>query len=380
MRQDYDKVMFYVKELFSTFNYLTTYTIMKAKLVPADDDLKEVSTEVKAEPLLKTDEIAHRFTDFGGKIDTYKQYATDLKVTDPDTLMVAENTSSEILEVSKSVEKVRKTFKEPYFLTGKSIDEYAKLLSEPLEKARKDINAIVGNYKTVQAAFAKEKADKEQQALDQVEKDKMEEIDKIARIEQQLNARLYGGYWINKQGLRQTSAGCVNVDQCQELIKMIDEKVPKADSYIYYGERHEEMLKGLKKRIAEHMINVNKLSSGKKDSIEEAMGKIQSAKVSADVKVIETKEKGEYLVAKEVKKESKAIISVVQEARKGLKRILKFVVVEHDKVGKEFLKVDDEKVRFYMNEHNEEIKEKLLKNEEILPGIKFYIDEDYASQ
>lgn len=353
---------------------------MKAKPVPEGSQLDLSSEVTKSEPLLNSEQIAVRFTDFGGKIETYKKYAADLKIDSADTLMVAENTSSEILEVFNSVERVRKIFKDPYFLTGKAIDEYSKKLSDPLDKVRKDINGTIANYKSVQAAFAAEKAKKEQEALKLIEDAKLEEIDKIARIAQQLNARIYGGYWMNKSDMRQSSAGCINEDQCDELLKMIDEKVPKADTYTYYGEKHADMIKDAKKRLATQKINVHNANVDSKEIRAAAQEKIQTAKVTADVQTLEEKEYGAKQVAREIKKEEKAIISVVKETRKGLKKILKFTIVEPDKVGNEFWTIDEEKIRTYMNEHNEEIKAALQENKESLPGIKFFIDENYTSQ
>jgi hypothetical protein len=358
---------------------------MKAKLVPADDDLKtddltNAGTEVMNEPLLNTEQIAVRFTDFGGKIETYKKYASDLKIEGEDTLMVAENTSSEIMEVFNNVEKVRKNFKEPYYKAGKEIDEHAKKILDPLEKTRKDINAKIANYKTVQAALAAEKAKTEQAELRKIEEAKLEEINRIARIEQQLNARIFGGYWINKSEIRQTSAGCINEQQCDDLLTLIDEKVPKADSYTYYGEKHDEMLTAVRKRIASHKVNVHNANADSKEIRERAQEKIQAARASAEVKTLESKEKSEVMVAKEVKKDEKAIINTVKEIRKGLKKILKFEVIEVDKVGKEYLKVDEDKIKYWMTQHSDEIKQNLQDNKESLPGIRFFIDENYASQ
>lgn len=353
---------------------------MKAKLTSIDDESKTLTSEaVKSDALLKTEEISLQFTGLGNKIETYNKFALSVKVDNEDTLMVAENNSSEMLELEKNIEKVRKAIKEPYFLTGKSIDEYAKILLEPLGKSRSKVNSEISNYKIVQAAFAKEKADKEKQELAKIEVAKMEEIEKITRIEQQLNAKIYGGYWINKTDMRQTSAGCINEQQCDELSTLIAEKVPGPERYVYYGERHEEMLKNVKKRLASHKINVHNANADSKLIRQEAFGKIASAKVTADVKAIETKETGTKQVEKEIKKEERAIISVVQETRKGLKKILKFSVLESDKVEKIFWTIDEEKIRYWMNQNNEKIKEDLLNNKESLPGIKFFIDENYAS-
>ena len=380
MQQDYDKVMFYVKELFSHFNYSNQIVIMKAKPTPEDAVMENSSEVTRQEPLLNTEQIAVRFTGLGDKIANYGKYASAVVINSENTLMVAENTSSEMLELEKNIEKVRKTMKEPYFLTGKAIDEYAKLLMEPLGKSRSKVNGDIGNYKTVQAAFAKEKADKQQQELKKIEDAKLVEIDKIARIEQQLNARLYGGHWMNKNGLRQSSAGCISEEQCDELAILIAEKVPGANSYTYYGEKHEEMISEIKKRIASHKVNLHNVNADSRGVRTEAMERIQSAKVTADVNLIETKERNEKQVEKEIKREEKAIIGVVRDTRKGLKKTLKFVIIEPDKVDKQFWMIDEEKIRYYMNQHNEEIKEDLQNHKDSLPGIKFLIDENYASQ
>jgi hypothetical protein len=293
--------------------------------------------------------------------------------------MVAENNSSEMLELEKNIEKVRKSLKEPYLQAGKDIDTHAKTMMDPLTKSRTKVNSDISNYKTVQAAFAREKADKEQQELAKIETAKTEEMERITRVEQQLNARMYGGYWLNKSGLRQTSAGCLNETQCDELLQLIEEKVPKGDSYTYYGEKHDAMLATIKKRLATHKINVHNANVEAKSIRDAALEKIAAAKVTADVKAVEEKDKNLKVVEKEVKKESKAITAVVSDIRKGLKKTLKFDVIDPKLVTKEFWSIDEDKIRYYMGQHNEEIKEDLQNNRESLPGIKFSIDENYAS-
>lgn len=353
---------------------------MRAKLTPEiveNEDIQEIEA---GKPLLQTEELAIQFADFGAKIEAYKKFATGLKIADDDNLMVAENTSSEILEVAKNVEKTRKLFKEPYFQTGKLIDDYAKTISDPLTTTRATINAEIANYKKVQAAFAKEKADNELKKLQVIEAAKLEEIERISRIEVQLNARLYGGMWTNKSGMPQTSAGCITVAHCDELLALIEKKVPKADTYTYYGDRHDIMIKEMKRKLASHKINVFNANSDTSSKRLEAQEKISIAKVEANVKSAETKESGEKLVAKEVNKEAKNITTEVQTVRKGLKRVLKFAIMDPTIVPKDFWIIDEDKIKYWMTQHSEEIKENLTKNIDSLAGIKFFIDETYSTQ
>ena len=95
---------------------------MKAKNIPQEE--AELSS---MEPILKTEEIAIQFPNIQDKIEKYNRYSLSLQIEDEDTLKVAENTSSEVHEIYKNVEKIRQVFKGPYYLTAKNIDEYAKV-------------------------------------------------------------------------------------------------------------------------------------------------------------------------------------------------------------------------------------------------------------
>lgn len=348
---------------------------MKAKKTPQEEvDLASM------EPILKTEEIAVQFPNVQEKIEKYNRYSLSLQIEDDDTLKVAENTSSEVHEIYKNVEKVRQVLKGPYFQTAKNIDEYAKTITGPLTAVKKRINDEIANYRTVQAAMLRAKQEEEMARIAALEAEKKDELSRITRIEQQLNGRIYGGFWLDKNKMKQSSSGCIKETDCDELLNVIVTKVPKPDTYKHFPTQHEEMISNVKKRLAEHKINLHNLNGDSRILREDAMKKIAEAKVSAGIMSDEAKEQMEKKIEKEIKGEVRTFEKSVAEAGKGVRKILKFVVTEPAKVPRDFFEISEDKIRDHMNANNEKIRKDLLENRESIPGIKFYIDDSYASR
>ena len=82
----------------------------------------------------------------------------------------------------------------------------------------------------------------------------------------------------------------------------------------------------------------------------------------------------------EVKKEEKEIERQKKEVSKGLRKYLMFEAEDISAVPPQFLCVDDQKVRAWLQEHREEAIEKVSDNQVVIPGIKVWIDERYISR
>lgn len=376
MKQKVKKVRKYIDILYKKHNYVIEKVIMKAKNTKEKEEMFVPSTDA----LIKVEDLKNKFPEVQDKIKEYTDYSLAIKIETEDNLMAADNMSSEVHEVLKNVEKVRQVLKAPYFNTGKAIDEYAKTMTDPLEKAKKRINEEIARYKVVQAAMIKAQEEAKMKEIAALEEEKREEMNKIFRIEQQLNARIYGGLWITKDGNQMTSIGCIKESDCDDLVTLIVTKVPKAESFKHYSSQAEEMLSKIRDRIAKHKINLHNLNGESKMLREDAIAKISEAKTEAGVQSNETKEVLERKVEREIKTEVKSFEKTYDQARKGVAKILKFVVVEEHIVPREFFTISEEKVRDYMRQNGDQIKDDLQNNKVSIPGIKFYIDDSYRSK
>lgn len=351
---------------------------MKAK--NTEEDVIIPSKETTAIVLVSDDNLKKQFPQIGNKIEQFTKISLEIDISDNDKLVAAENNSSEIHEMIKNIEKIRKIFKSPYDTAAKKIDAYAKGLSDPLEKAKKRFNDAVAVYKTAQAALLRAAQEKKESEIKKVEEEKRDELERITRINRQLNARIYGGYWITKEGETKTAQGCLIESDCDDLQTFIMTKSPKPDSFKYFATQYEETRAQILKRLGEQKVNLHNLNSESSILRKDALTKINEAKVLADVKSLEVSEKMEKKIATETKKEITGITREIAEAHKGVRQILKFTVINPVVVPKEFFVIDETKITEYMNQNNEQIRQDLRDNKETFPGIKFFVDNAYASK
>lgn len=374
MRQKVDRVMKYVKDLYKNHNYVIEKVIMKAK------NVKEEMFVPSTETLMKVDDLRKQFPDVQTNIKKYTEFSVAVNIDSDDTLMAADNMSSEIHEVLKSVEKVRQILKAPYYNTGKAIDEYARTMTEPLEKAKKRVNDAIAEYKVVQAAMVRAQEEAEMKRIEALEEEKREELNKIMRIEQQINARIYGGVWITKDGEKKSSIGCLKETDCDAINELIATKIPRADSFKYYSSHFDETISNIRKRLAAHRINLHNLNGDSRLLREDAMEKIAIAKNEAGVESESIKEVIEKKIEKETKSEVKTLEKNYDNARKGVRAVLKFTIVEPAAVPKDFFTISEDKIKEFMRENNAQIREDLQNNKITLTGIKFFVDDTYCSK
>ena len=85
-------------------------------------------------------------------------------------------------------------------------------------------------------------------------------------------------------------------------------------------------------------------------------------------------------VEKDIKKEVRQGEKAVQEAAKGTRKILKFRITNEMSVTREFLSVDESKIRSWMEGQNADIKVQLQEGAQPLAGIEFYDETTHAAR
>ena len=294
--------------------------------------------------------------------------------------MIAENNASQLQEILKNIETVRTIRKKPNFDAGKMIDEFAKGMRKPLEQAKEKIGGAIANFKRVQAAAKTAEAEKIKKAAGNLADEKAAEADRINRIQSQLVARIYGGWWMNKNNERKSSAGALKTDDCDAIAETIKDNIPKSDAFTHLAEDYETAITGIKKNLSEHKANLINLSSDSKTLREDAQKLINKAKNRAGIETVEKKEEMTKEIVSEAKKEIKSADKQVAEAGKGMRKTLHFEVTEFDKIPREFLALDETKVREWANENKVNVKQKMKDGEVVIDGLNFFLKDAFVSR
>ena len=313
-------------------------------------------------------------------IAKYSKFAEEIVIEDDDTLSAAEMNSGSLNDFLKSVEDKRKELKAPYFDAGKAIDAFAKKISEPLTIAKKKINDTIANWKRVQEAAAKaEKERIEKEAADLADA-KASEIDKITRIESQLIARLFGGYWMNKENQRKTSAGCANPTDCDNLKEMMEKSLPPVDAFKYMQEEYKAMIADVESKLSQQKVRLIEMASSSSTVSDNAKSEAETAKAEAVGEINDKKDEMTQEVIKENRDTLKTQDKEIKEAGKGVRKTLQFEVVDIAAVPKEWIKLDDVAVRAWAQENKELVKTEMSDNTGIINGIKFTLKETYVAK
>lgn len=328
------------------------------------------------------DELFEKFKYVNSKLPILDKTSLELVVESEEQLVIAENNASEVLALTKEVDKVRKMLKEPYANTVKMIDSYCKGITDTLDRAKLRLTTQITNFKVVKEAQMKLEREQKLKELEALETEKREESEKISRIQQQLIARIYGGAYKIKDGTTKTVTGCIKSGDCVDLLKWINANVPAPTTFKHFGIMYEDMLISVKQKLAEHQNNLTELET-KADfpTIREgAMRRINEARSEAIKETVEDIERVDKLITKSIKSEIRSMDSEVNEAGKGVRETLKFMISDELLVPRDMLCVDEKKVTEYLNANKEKIKADLISNQETIPGIKFYVDNKFVAR
>lgn len=351
--------------------------ISDATIISAKKQEKPVE---QGEPLLEIKILKSKFSSHSTQIEQFQKYAEKIMVDSSTSLTVAENNVGLINDTLKNIEKVRKILKDPYMQTSKMIDEYAKILTGPLTEAKLSITQSITNYKSIETATKKAEA---KQALEETEKladAKSEEADKIFRIESQMNARIYGGHWFNKNNQQQSSSGCITAFETNDLRKMIKEKLPSPDIFIHLQKEYKILLKEINKRLTEKTTSIIESETESEIVKENATKEMETARNVAIQSSNVKKQELAQTIIKEAKKDIKVSTDAIQEAGKGVRKQLKFELDNIANIPNEWLQLDETAIRKWALANKQKIRNSIEKENGIITGIKFYFEQTYVSR
>jgi len=337
------------------------------------------TSKPKPTSLLKKEEILMKFGKVDKKIADFESISVKIKVADTDSLSVAENHSSGIQQMLNGIELARSTLKGPYFETSKAIDAYAKVLKEPLERSKTRINTQITAYKNLQAAQERLRIEREQKEEEAKEERKSNEIEKLARIKQQLYARIYGGVFYQKDGTRKSSSGCQSIADCDNMSQFIDERFPNPDQFTYLKVEVLDTKNIGISLLTEHKSNLISLSSNNEKEREKARIAIIKAKNDAEVEALDEVDDLKKGMKKEAATKVREDKKSLKHASKGVRETVKFVVEDAAAVPVDFKVIDDKLVNDYIKTNSDRIKQGLKEQKQPIPGINFYVDSKFVT-
>lgn len=340
---------------------------------------KLAKNDEKGVSLLSANVIAEKFREIKDKLPELDNLSNELKVVTEQHLVVATNNVQQVAQFIKDVEKTKKLLGNPYYLTYKAINEYCKPIMDTLERIKSRFSSEIANYKIAQEATARAEAARKQKELDDLRIEKEEESKKITRIERQLIARIFGGIYYDKTGASHRVNGCLKSEDCNVLLKWVNETAPGKDKFKHYPNEYEEMLAVSLRRLAKHKADLIILESKvDPDDKAKAMENMTDARITAEIKSSERSEASARKVEKEIRHEEIKSEKEIAEAGKGLRSTLKFEVYDEKLIPREFLSIDNVKVNKFTDDNREQIKRWLQEGTEIIPGIKFFVEDGFV--
>jgi hypothetical protein len=256
-----------------------------------------------------------KFENVKQQLDERAKQCLLIKVTDEDSLSVCENQLSKINNLVKTVEKVRKDEKQPYLEKGKAIDSAAAYVSDLPEVALKHLKDEKIAYIRVVEAENKRKKD----IQDSIEKTKFWHQSRLETVKDYAECDL-----------------CIN-----RLLKALD----KQEFYQEFFPNIQEVVSDYSMLFRLKQQEFSAESPYELEAIKEVQVEIKKNIESADVPKVE--------------------LEVISKVR----RPWRHEVINIEDVPREFLMVDDAKVKEWMKSQ-----ESTLVDGGVVNGIKFFKD------
>lgn len=342
---------------------------------------KKKTEELAKTALLKPDVLTDKFKFTKHQIEALEKVSLELKVTSDETLVIAENNATSAVKLYKEVEELRKSLKAPYVATSQMIDAYCGIITDNISRIKLRLLTEVTNYRVLKEAQKKAEADSKLQEIADLEKEKTEEADRLVRIEAQLIARIYGGVYTKRDGTPQTLQGCLKSTECSALRIWINDNVPKLETFKHFRNKYEDMLLSIHKKLTEHEANLIDLEKPDYPTATEgAIRRITEARNEATEGVQTTQAEVTKIITKEIKSETKSVENEISEAGKGIRERVVYKVTEAKLIPRDFLSIDPVKINNYLNDNKDKIKEQIANNQEVIPGIKFFIESKFVAR
>ena len=332
-----------------------------------------------AKPLITAEEIAKNFVLVANELEKFDAISKAVDIKDEESLTIAENNAAQIKVLLDRTEAARKALGDPHYQTHKSINQYAKGISDKLDAYKQRVTLAVTNWRTVQEAHKRAELEAKQKELQVIEDEKTAEMNRLTQLTNTILARLYGGKYVTKKG-EQYSDGCYTQEECDKLAEVLSRSFPGEEQFKHFPKKRNDILSVGLKAIRSQKIDLVDRDSDIPGVRAAANTRIKENIKNAGLIVEKTGSTMARKIASETKKEVREGEKEIKEAAKGTRKILKFRIINEEEVTREYLSVDESKIRTWVEGQTTEIKEGLKRGSQPISGVQFYVETVYASR
>jgi len=339
-----------------------------------------MATTELVKTIITVEQVASNFKIVNDELDKYEAISKAVVVNDDESLAIAENNMASVKELIKRTNAAHSVLKKPYYETGKMIDQYKKSILDRLDAFANRIALPITNWKSVQVAARKIDLEKQRKEIEAEDLKKSEEVDKLSRLTRMIYAKLYGGTFYTKDGEEKMASGCQAPEHCAALSELINEKFPDEEQFPYFPKKRNEMVIKALKDIRKHQIDLMETVNLNEGIAKAAKARIRAARKEAGMEAEKIQESLDKKINRDKKKILREGEKEVKEAASGTRNILKFKVVNDLQVTREYLSVDESKIRAWMEGQTADIKGQLQEGLQPIAGVEFYVETTYVSK
>jgi cell division septum initiation protein DivIVA len=320
------------------------------------------------------------------KFDTFNKNTTDvvtlcndITVDNKETCELATQHAGRATGLLNDIESLRKVIKDPYLAACKLIDDYTKTIVAPIELAKQRVSVKIKAWKVIEESRLKADEEARMKGIEQAMEKKRQIKERLMRIHEMLNARLFGGKYKLNNGEERTSPGCVSQADIDQLRKDVEEKYPRHEEFGEYKEDSLLLTEQLHQKIDQFETNLKNIQNGGV-SASKSIEEINTLRTEANVNVIET---AAALDGKLIRMEERVVGKVkkeIKEASKGMRTYITFEVTDLWNVPREFLMIDEKAINEYKTQNKELIIDQIKNNKQPVTGIVFKIEQEFVAR
>ena len=312
--------------------------------------------------------LKDHFAGFETKANELATTASTITVNNADELSIARQRILDISTWVKNLTAKHKECKDPLFTLTKMMDTKKKSLEEKFEASKDTITKKITFWETVE----KRKAATELLELKERNREKnaliVADTLRIDRMVSNIRAMLYGGDVINSQGSF-PKKGCFTIEEAEDVERVVSANIPGPEKF------HTECFSIYQNatRLITEMITARKNSLLTTSGT--VLSDVEAAIISETTTIVADQDRQSKAVEKSFDKQ-------IENTEKGFRRDIKWEVFDINKVPREYLTIDSEKLNNYKVEHRDEILEALKADHSVtnappnfIAGIKFSVEQ-----
>jgi len=277
-----------------------------------------------------------------------------IKVTDSTSLAIANQKMSSVNEHLKQIEAKRKEQKAPHMAAAKAVDDAAKELAALLEPALAHVKKEVATWETERI---RKENELKQKALDEARKAE-EEARNIENEKKITSYMVEVKNWLEKQ-----LGACNSIESCSQMLESIKGLQPAAIMGNYqaeYGSLVEMYTKLFRTKLGEFE---GKIAKGTTENHIQVLGGQLNSHIDSLAEQIQIKEQEVSVANTEIVEQMAAL---QDDKASNVAFLWKFELADIDEVPREWLTLDESKVREWLKSNKDTL------GEGYRHGLRFY--------